>query len=131
VIRTYLDAGTLINGVRGEPQIAQAVYDLIQDPEREFVSSVFLRLEVLPKAVYHRRVDEVAFYERYFAQVVAWAAPLERIAVLAEDEARRHGMSALDALHVAAATLQKAELVTSERPHKPIHRTTSVTMVAL
>jgi predicted nucleic acid-binding protein len=131
VIRTYLDAGTLINGVRGDPQIAQAVYDLIRDPEREFVASVFLRLEVLPKAVYHRRVGEVAYYERFLAQVVAWAAPIDRITVLAEDEARRHGMSALDSLHVAAATLLNAELVTSERPNKPIHRTTSVKVVAL
>jgi predicted nucleic acid-binding protein len=41
----------------------------------------------------------------------------------AEEEARTLGLSALDALHVAAAIATgSTELVTSEKPGKPIHR---------
>ena len=51
---------------------------------------------------------------------------------IAEQEARTHGLGALDALHVAAAHLMAAdELVTTEGPHKPVHRTGLVRVVYL
>ncbi len=132
MIRTYLDAGVLIASVRGDPGAARAAYDLLENPEREFVASVFLRLEVLPKAIHQRRTAEVAFYRRYFEQVVAWADPLDELVNLAEQEAARYGLSALDALHVAGASMLGAdELVTTEGLRKPIHRATSVRVVAI
>jgi predicted nucleic acid-binding protein len=132
VIRTYLDAGVLIASVRGHPGPARSAFDLLENPEREFVASVFLRLEVLPKAIHQRRTAEVAFYRRYFARVVAWANPIDELVGRAEQEAAQHGLSALDALHVAAALMLGAdELVTTEGPRKPIHRATSVRVVAI
>jgi hypothetical protein len=62
LIRTYLDTGVLIAIVRGLPGSARAAVDVLEDPQREFVASAFLRLEVLPKALYQRRTAEVAFY---------------------------------------------------------------------
>jgi predicted nucleic acid-binding protein len=132
VTRTFLDAGVLIAGGRLMDPRGVAAQRLLDDSDRVFVSSPFVRLEVLPKATYYRRRHEVAFYEAYFARVAAWAEPLERIVALAEREANQHGLGAMDALHVAAAVLLAAdELVTTERPTSPLHRTTSVKVVSI
>ena len=51
---------------------------------------------------------------------------------IAEEEARKYGLGALDALHVAAAHLLGAdELVTTEGPQKPLHRSRLVHVVYL
>jgi len=63
MIRTYLDAGVLIAAARGKAHLATKALDILDDPNRQFVSSVFLKLEVLPKAVYHKNTSEVEFYE--------------------------------------------------------------------
>lgn len=42
---------------------------LLNDPERLFVSSEFVQLEVLPKAVYFRQDAEASFYRAYVAWV--------------------------------------------------------------
>ena len=132
MIRTYLDAGVLIASVRGQHSPWRLAYDVLTDPEREFVASVFIRLEVLPKATYEGRTAEVAFYDQYFSRVVAWAEPIDELVRLAEREAARYGLSALDALHVtAAAMLGAGELVTTERQGKPIHRATGVRVVSI
>ena len=132
LIRTYLDSGVLIAGSRGTSAAVRSVFDLVPDPGRELVSSAFVRLEVLPKAVHHRRLGEVEFYRWVFARVVAWASLDAALVERAEREALDHGLSATDALHVASAiALGAAELVTTERPTKPIHRATGVAVVAL
>ena len=117
---------------RGDPDPAQTARSIMADPEREFVASVLLRLEVLPKAIYQRRIAEVDLYQRCFARVTAWAVPSEALTNLAELEAARSGLNALDALHVAAAQMRGAvELVTTEGPRQPMHRATGVRVVAI
>ncbi len=51
---------------------------VLDDPDREFVSSPFLKLEILPKAVYGKRQAEVEFYQTFFAAVRHWAKTLTR-----------------------------------------------------
>ena len=59
-------------------------------------------------------------------------ARAEALLAKAETEALPLSLSALDALHVAAAVALGAdELVATERPTKPIHRATGVTVVSL
>jgi hypothetical protein len=60
VTRTFLDAGVLIAAIRGIPEIANRAMELMNDPERLFVSSDFVQLEVLPKAVYFRQTAEAS-----------------------------------------------------------------------
>lgn len=130
--KTYLDAGVLIAAVRGRNEVAVRAMQVLDDPEREFVSSTFLRLEVLPKAVYGKRQAEIEFYETFFAAVRRWAKTLTRIVEEARQHANTHGLSAMDALHVAAAIAIGAdELVTTEKLEKPIHRVTEVKVVSL
>jgi hypothetical protein len=100
---------------------------ILDDPERVFVASVFLRLEVLPQAVFNRRPAEVAFYEAFFSAVTEWASDLGAVADAAQREASTCGVEAMDALHVAAAaSLGAVELVTSEKPTRAIHRARAV-----
>ena len=101
--------------------------EVLDDPEREFAASIFLRLEVLPQALFNKREAEVAFYEAFFSAVSKWATDLEAISEAALREASTYGVEAMDALHVAAAAaLGAAELVTIEKPSRSIHRARSV-----
>jgi predicted nucleic acid-binding protein len=132
MIRTYLDAGVLIAAARGKAPLATKALDILDDPNRQFVSSVFLKLEVLPKAVYHKNSSEVEFYEAVFDAVTDWAESNDEIIARGYKEALAYGLSALDALHVAAAVILDAdELVTTEKSDKPIYRTAAVKVVSL
>jgi len=105
---------------------------LLAEPRRIWVSSVFLKLELLPQALHYEQDDERDFYEIFFAQVAGWAAGLDAIAARALAEACSYGLGALDALHVASAlTLGAEELVTIEKATKPLHRVKSVRVVGL
>jgi len=120
---TFVDAGVLIAASRGLGDVARRAREVIDDPDRVFASSEFVKLEVLPKPIYEKRETEADFYREFFAAVRHWAGPVEKIVNGAYDVAQSCGMSAMDALHVAAAEIAGAsELVTTERPEKPIHR---------
>jgi hypothetical protein len=68
---TFLDASVLINAVRGaDPARKLRALDVLGDPAREFVASQFLVLEVLPVPTCYKLRTEVAFYERYFTDVM-------------------------------------------------------------
>jgi hypothetical protein len=58
VIKTFIDSGVLIAAARGQGAISLRAVEILDDPNREFVSSPFLKLEVLPKAIYNQRKDE-------------------------------------------------------------------------
>ncbi len=119
---TFLDASVLINAARGEdPARRMRAVAAIADPNREFVASEYLRLEVLPMATYLKKRKEIAVYERFFTGVKTWIDP-QSLLKPAYDLASLHGLGALDALHLAAAILVNAEFVSAERPTKPIYR---------
>ena len=129
---TFVDAGVLIAAARGGTEQAERAMDVLDDPVREFAASHFLRLAVLPQALFHRHAAEVAFYETFFAAVTHWAKDLDAIVAAALREASDCGVQAMDALHVAAASAVGAEeLVTTERLSRSIHRARSVRIVTL
>ena len=105
---------------------------ILDDPDREFAASAFLRLEVLPQASFNKRLAEVAFYEAFFATVTRWATDLPQITEGALREASTFGVEAMDALHIAAAnSVGATELVTTERPARSIHRARSVRVITI
>jgi predicted nucleic acid-binding protein len=117
--------------MRGDAAQVQAAVVVLNDEIRLFLASAFLRLEALPKARFHRNQAEIRFCEDFFARLSAWADP-GSVVELAERVAAQHGLNAIDALHVAAAILLEAdELVTTEKPTKPIHRVRDVRVVSL
>jgi predicted nucleic acid-binding protein len=129
---TFIDSGVLIAAARGTDELARRAIEVLDDPDRTFASSVFVRLEVLPKPLYNQRREEAEFYLAFSDGVAVWAEPLDLLASRALDEAVAAGLSALDALHVAGAVIVGAdELVTIERLSKPIHLVTSVPVVTI
>jgi len=132
MIRTYIDAGVLIAAARGEDDVAERALAVLEDSNREFLSSDFLRLEVLPKAIYGNRQAEAEFYEAFFETVVGWANDFAGIVEDAIGGASKIGLSAMDALHVASAkSVHADELVTTERTVKPIHRAERIRVVSI
>ena len=128
---TFLDAGVLIVGARGTDSDRERVLAILEEPGRSFVASPFLYLEVVPKAAYHKQQAERAFYGRFF-QEATWVRDFERIDEIARQEAEKHGLGAMDALHLAAAHIgDAAELITTEKPAKPIYRSGLVEVVYL
>lgn len=130
--RTFIDSGVLIAAARGEGVISERALEILEDPELEFVSSIFLKMEVLPKAVYNRQKAEVDFYEDFFDSVNKWATETEQIIQQAYQEATESGLGTMDALHVAAAvSLDAAQLITNEKLSKSIHRTKSIKVISI
>ncbi|HKQ05733.1 MAG TPA: nucleic acid-binding protein [Blastocatellia bacterium] len=132
MIRTYVDAGVLITAARGVAPIAIKALEVLDDSNRGFVFSVFLKLEVLPKALYYGNEAEAEFYKTFFDAVIHWTDTLDSIVQEGFKEACSAGLAAMDALHVASAvSLGADELVTTERAEKPIHRTALVRVVSI
>ena len=129
---TFIDSGVLIAAARGNTVQSRRAMEILDDPERQFASSPFVRLEVLPQALFNKREAEVAFYEAFFSSVTRWATDVNALAELAIQEASTNGVEAMDALHVAAAaSVGAAELVTSERRSRSIHRARAVPVVTI
>ncbi|MBR8838850.1 MAG: PIN domain-containing protein [Stigonema ocellatum SAG 48.90 = DSM 106950] len=130
--KTYIDSGVLITTFQGVQSASIRANTILNDGNREFVSSQFVKLEVLPKAIYHNQLDEVQFYETFFAAVSHWVTELEQITQDAYQLACTYALASMDALHVAAAVRLKAdELITTEKPTKPMHRVTQIQIFSL
>jgi predicted nucleic acid-binding protein len=124
---TFVDAGVLIAAVRGRTEVSAQAMAIFDDPERTFASSEFVRLEVVPKALFNRKSQEAGFYSSYFQAVTHWPDDTDAVVKHAYDMAVRFGLAALDALHVAAALSVGAdELITTEKRSKPLHRATGI-----
>ena len=129
--RTYLDTGVLIDAAAGKGPRAEAALRLLRDSDRLFLSSPYLDLELLPQVIKHRIREQQEFLETYLAstkRIEDW----NEIFHVAFREASRSPVSGMDALHVAAAHLLKAdELITTEKPGKSIYKNGLVPVVYL
>jgi predicted nucleic acid-binding protein len=131
-MRTYIDSGVLISAARGTAPVSELALPFLYDAAREYVTSDCVRLELVPKAKYHRRHEEVEFYEAFFSNAVRFIPTSEALVQLAYEEACRCGLRALDAIHIASAVFAGAEeLITSERATKPMHRTRLVRVISI
>jgi predicted nucleic acid-binding protein len=129
---TFIDSGVLIYAARGQGEIAAVALGILTDSNREFASSIFVKLEVLPKAIYNQQTEEVEFYQEFFQGVSYWAADIDKIIKSAKEEASKSGLGAMDALHIAAAiSVGATEFVTTEKPEKSIHRTQSIKVTSI
>jgi hypothetical protein len=130
-IRTYLDSGVLITAYNGAPHLREPALRLLEDPDRAFLCSPFVRLETTPKALFNKRSAEYTFYQMYFRRA-AMTNDLKLILGHGFREAARAGVGPMDALHLAAAHLLGAdEFITTEKPTKSVHRSSMVKIVYL
>jgi hypothetical protein len=131
MIRTFFDSGVLIAAARAAGPDRERALQLLEEPNRVFLTSPFVYLEVVPKAIFFRKRVERSFYDRYFKNAV-WFRDVDKIEAAAQTEAAKAGLGAMDALHLAAAHLSRAdEFITAEKPNKAIHRTSLVKVVYL
>jgi predicted nucleic acid-binding protein len=129
-LKTFLDSGVLITGWKGADRLAAIA--LMEDPSRQFYTSSLVRLELLPKALFHRQKAEVEFYLAHLDRVRAEEPLSPELGREAFDLAKRYGLAAVDALHVAAAIrLGAEEFITSELPGTPVFRVTELTVLSL
>lgn len=125
--RTFVDTSVLITAWRGKEPEASRALQLLDDPDRSFASSVFVKLEALPLPKFNRHLDEIEFLEGFFSAVQFWADSPAEVIDRALPVAEKAGLTALDALHVAAALATGCEeLVTTERGTKRLARTTAI-----
>lgn len=122
---TFVDSSVLLAVARGEEDAYQRAMDVLDDPERDFVSSIYVKMETLPYAVFFGRGLEVEVCESFFDRVTRWVPSSPDLSTRAFELACQHGLGAMDALHVAAAEQADAELVTAEKPTKPMLRVPS------
>lgn len=119
-----------MTGWKGKDRLA--AIRVMEDEDREFFTSYLVRLELLPKATFHRQKAELEFYCAHLDRVEAEEAMSKELAQEAFDLAKRYGLAAVDALHVAAAIRQGVEeFITSESPGKPLFRVREVTVTSL
>lgn len=129
-MKTFLDSGVLLTAWKGQdPEKALA---LLEDPGRDFVSSQFVKLELMPKAKFFKRKLEITFYEKFFARVAKIEPVTQLLAEDAEALAARYGLAAADAINlVAAIRLGAEQFVTTESTDKPMFRVKELQVVSL
>ena len=129
---TFVDSGVLIAAARGTQEVSKIALEILADPTRTFASSSLVKLEVLPKVIYRHQQAEAEFYEAYFAEVAYWAKDLDRLLLESERIATAFGLTAIDALHIAAALQTNAEeFITTESFSKPVHRISRICVISI
>lgn len=132
MIKTYLDSGVLIAAARGIDTVSLIALSILDDEQRQFCSSCFVRLEVLAKAKYHQQQVEIDFYQSFFNSCRFWTNDLKTVINLAEELASKYGLNALDALQVSSAiSLSSDEFITTEKLTKPLHRVKEIKIISL
>ena len=132
MILTYIDSGVLLSATDGIGRLAEKALEVLGDSNRQFASSEFVKLEVIPKAIYHKQTEEVQFYEEFFSAVTYWANDLQKVVQDAYDIGFKYGLAAMDALHIAAAlSLDVEEFITTEKPTKPMFRVSGIKVISI
>ena len=130
--RTYVDANVLIAAFQGDEDTSRRAMEVLDDPRRKLVVSGYLRLEVLPKPSFHRRQDEVEFMNTILENAAENVPSNTDLTTSAINLAAQYDLTPIDALHAGAAvTAGVDELVTMEKPTKPLCRVTEVRVVSL
>ncbi|HET9644821.1 MAG TPA: PIN domain-containing protein [Burkholderiaceae bacterium] len=126
--RTYVDTCLLMAAFKGEGELGMRALSVLDDPARTLVVSDAVRLEAVPKARYHKQLEEAAFYEAVFsrAENMAWdCTALQKAHAIAES----HGVAAMDAIHIVNAVAASAdEFISAEKPTKPMFRVPAIVM---
>jgi predicted nucleic acid-binding protein len=123
LIRTYIDADVIINALRvADISRCKIAYKILGDPNRRLLVSDYLRLETLPKSIYHHQQAQVDFINKIIehSELIPSSATVINKAM---DVASFYGLNGMDALHVASAFIGQAdEMVSFEKPSKPFYR---------
>jgi predicted nucleic acid-binding protein len=130
--RTYVDSCVLIWAARGVSENSEVALRFVSDPAREYVTSDYIRLEVIPKATFYKNRSELEFYETFFQANIRCIPTSESLIRDAMAEGCNTGISGIDALHIACAVFAGAEeLITTEKETSPMYRTKLVKVTCI
>lgn len=130
--RTYVDSCVLIAAYQVTQEISSAAMAVLDDPDRQFVVSSYLELEVLPKPLFNNRDEEVAFMRQFFGEASERIETSQEIIRSAVALAAKYDLSPVDALHASIARAAIVdELVTLEGCNKPLLRVREPNVVTL
>jgi predicted nucleic acid-binding protein len=130
--KTFVDSNVLITAFQGTNEVWQKAMEIIDDPEREFIVSDYLKLEVVPQPTFHQRHSEIQFMQTFLDSATVYARANGQITNEALTLACRYSLGAMDALHAGTAILLKAdELITLEKPEKPLCQIKEIQVVSL
>jgi len=130
--RTYIDASVLLAAFQGEDDTSRRALEVLDDPGRILVVSDYLRLEVLPKPTFYKRYGEIKFMNLVLESTSENVYTSPQLTRQAVGIAGKYDMTPIDSLHVAAAVVAAVdELVTMEKPTKPMCRVSEVKVISL
>jgi predicted nucleic acid-binding protein len=131
-VRTYIDTGVLIAAFHGDHAANVIALSYLKDPLREYVTSDYVKVELLPKSIFHKQAAERTFYEDFFKPPTIRVPSSDALLAFAIREGGKTGISGMDAVHVACALVaQAAELITTERTTKPIHKANGIKIISI
>jgi hypothetical protein len=112
--------------------ISDTALAYLHDPLRDYVTSDYLKVELLPKCTFHKNNEEKQFYEDFFKSCITHVPSSDALLALAIDEGGRTGISGMDAIHVACAVVGSAEeLITGERPESLINKANGIKVISI
>jgi predicted nucleic acid-binding protein len=127
VERVYADTCVVINAFKGAQDVVRKrCQELLGNPDIEVLFCDIHRLELLPKPIREKNQLEKEFMEAFFAEakyVDLGILGIKPVVNKAIELAARYGVRPLDALHVSAAIMGKAErFITTEASNSPMLR---------
>ena len=130
-IRTYVDSNVILSAWNGELPLHEESLAILADQDRDFLSTSLVELETVAHATFGHRQKEVEFLRMYFDVIVTDTTTVgEDLVSEANEIACATDAGGIDAMHIAAAKRLKADqLITREKPTKPMHRTDFVVHV--
>jgi predicted nucleic acid-binding protein len=130
-VSTYLDSGVIIAACRGDRAISDAAFAILEDSERKFIISNYVKLETLPGAVFLKYESQVLFYEEFYKECEIFPTS-HNLTCEALELAKKYGIGGIDALHVTIAINAGAkEFITNEKPTKPMFRVKEIKVTSL
>jgi predicted nucleic acid-binding protein len=111
--RVYIDTSVLFRAHRGEGPLAERAISELTRTDCDYVTSVFVELEALPMAEFHKRFDEIAAYRRFLSRSIKPRLSLPQILAHARYVGVRDGLAGIDACHLAVAELAGCESIVS------------------
>ena len=122
MIRTFADSCVYLAAFRNDALFGQAAQALLLRAPGLLICSDYLRLEIVPKAFFHRNLMELRFYESTLDRCLL-VPNSPHLQTTALQLACEYGLAAGDATLIAAAVLGSADVfITTEKPSKPMFR---------
>ena len=85
-VRTYIDTGVLIQAISGKKELSEIAMAFLYDPLREYITSDYVKIELLPKCTFHKNNEERQFYEEFFQNCATRVPSSDDLLALAIEE---------------------------------------------